>query len=218
MAEMPYVCLYKSYMQTLAPFTDAERGRIMMAMLSYSATGEIPLFEGNERFIWPFVQNQIDRDLESYRAKCLKNRTNGAKGGRPPKNPTVFPETERLFDKPKKAKENENENENKKENGKENERENIGTGTLLPPTPFSPPSIDDVRKYCNEHGYTTIDPERFVSFYESVNWMVRNTPITDWKAKVQSWHRDDMNKKGNGGGHESGIDRLARMYKEEFGE
>lgn len=66
MAEMPYICLYKSYIQTLAPFTDAERGRIMMAMLNYSATGEMPVFEGNERYIWPSVQGQIDRDLEAY--------------------------------------------------------------------------------------------------------------------------------------------------------
>lgn len=216
MAEMPYVCLYKSYIQTLAPFTDAERGRIMMAMLSYSATGEIPLFEGNERFIWPSVQSQIDRDLEAYRVKCSKNRANGAKGGRPPRNPTVIPETERLFEKPQKAKEKEMEKENEKEN--ENESEKY-TAELPPsPTPFSPPSVDDVRAYCNERGYTTIDPERFVSYYAAVQWKSGQAVITDWRAKVDNWYRDDVNKKCANGSRESGIDRLARMYKEEFGE
>jgi len=65
MAEIPYVCLYMSYLQSLSPFTDEERGRIVMAMLNYAATGEVPQFEGNERFIWPSLQAQIDRDIET---------------------------------------------------------------------------------------------------------------------------------------------------------
>ena len=163
----------------------------MMAMLNYSATGEMPVFEGNERYIWPSVQGQIDRDLEAYRAKCSKNRVNGAKGGRPPRNPTVIPETERLFEKPKKAKEKEMEKEKEKEN--ENEREKY-TAELPPsPTPFSPPSVDDVRAYCNERGYTTIDPERFVSFYAARGWKSGQTAISDWRAAVDSWHRKDVN-------------------------
>ena len=195
MAEMPYVCLYKSYIQTLAPFTDAERGRIVMAMLNYSATGEMPVFEGNERYIWPSVQGQIDRDLEAYRAKCSKNKANGAKGGRPPRNPTVIPETERLFEKPKKAKEKEMEKENEKEN--ENESGKYMAGLPSARTPFSPPSVDEVRAYCNERGYTTIDPERFVNHYAAIQWKVGQSVITDWRAKVDNWHKDDEDKIGN---------------------
>ena len=104
MADIPYACLYARYLQTLAPFTDAERGRIMMAMLTYSSTGETPDFEGNERFIWPTIQAQIDRDVAAYQEKCAKNRANGAKGGRPSKIQTVIPETERFSEKPKKPK------------------------------------------------------------------------------------------------------------------
>lgn len=210
MAEMPYICLYKSYIQTLAPFTDAERGRIMMAMLNYSATGEMPVFEGNERYIWPSVQGQIDRDLEAYRAKCSKNRVNGAKGGRPPRNPTVIPETERLFEKPKKAKEKEME----KENEKENEREKY-TAELPPsPTPFSPPSVDDVRAYCNERGYTTIDPERFINFYESTGWMVGKTKMQDWKAAIRGWEAKANAQRPNNCGYVHGADRLAAMIRQ----
>ena len=197
MAEMPYVCLYNSYIQTLAPYTDAERGRIVMAMLNYSITGELPLFEGNERYIWPSVQSQIDRDFEAYRAKCSKNRENGSKGGRPPRNPTVTPETERLFEKPKKAKEKENEKENGNE--KENESEKYMLGLPQKLTRFSPPSVDDVREYCNERGYTTIDPDRFISYYAARQWKSGQTAISDWRAAADSWHRKDVN---NGNGNE----------------
>lgn len=95
MADMAYVCLYARYLQTLAPYTDAERGRIMTAMLTYATTGKAPTFEGSERFIWPTIQAQIDRDEQVYQDRCEKNRANGAKGGRPPKNQTVSAETQK---------------------------------------------------------------------------------------------------------------------------
>ena len=65
-------------------------------------------------------------------------------------------------------------------------------------TSFSPPRVDDVRAYCGMRGYTTIDPERFVSYYAARQWMAGQTAITDWRAAVDSWHRKDMDKNGNG--------------------
>ena len=59
-------------------------------------------------------------------------------------------------------------------------------------TRFSPPSVDDVRAYCGKQGYTTIDPERFVSYYAARLWMAGQTAITDWRAAVDSWHRKDI--------------------------
>lgn len=102
MPEIPYVCLYSRYLQTLAPFTDEERGRIMTAMLTYSTTGEMPEYEGNERYIWPTIQAQIDRDASVYQEKCAKNRANGARGGRPPKNQTDIKKTNGFQRNPKK--------------------------------------------------------------------------------------------------------------------
>lgn len=132
MAEMAYVCLYFSYLDTLSPFSDSEKGRLVAAMINYAANGELPTFEGNERFIWPTIQSQIERDIEAYEKKCEKNRSNGAKGGRP-KNPTVIEETqktERFLEKPKKAKEKKKENE--KEKKKENENNNINISKKPP--------------------------------------------------------------------------------------
>lgn len=85
----------------------------MTAMLTYSTTGEIPEFEGNERYIWPTIQAQIDRDADAYQEKCAKNRANGAKGSRPPKNQTDSKKTERFSEKPKKANTNTKTNTNR---------------------------------------------------------------------------------------------------------
>lgn len=185
MAGMNYVCLYTSYLESLAPFSDDEIGRMVRAMLTYAATGETPLFDGNERFIWPTLKAQIDRDEAAYQERCEKNRANGAKGGRP-KNQTVITETERFSEKPKKAKEKE------KEKEKEKKKENESIEADKPPTRhlFSPPSVDDVRAYCAEKGYH-VDPERFVDYYTSNGWRVGRNPMKDWKAAVRSWERKE---------------------------
>lgn len=185
MAGMNYVCLYVSYLESLAPFSDEEIGRMVRAMLIYTATGEIPLFDGNERFIWPTLKAQIDRDEAAYQERCEKNRANGAKGGRP-KNQSVITETEWFSEKPKKAKEK------VKEKEKEKKKENDSDMADKPPTRhlFSPPSVDDVREYCTENGYN-VDPERFVDHYTSNGWMVGRNRMKDWKSAVRNWNRKD---------------------------
>lgn len=190
MPEIPYVCLYSRYLQTLAPFTDAERGRIMTAMLTYSTTGEIPVFEGNERYIWPTIQAQIDRDASAYQEKCAKNRANGAKGGRPPKNQTDSEKTERFLEKPKKANTNTKTNTNR--NTKSNDIE-----ADKPPTRnrFTPPTVDEVRVYCTEKGYA-VDSNRFVDYYTSNGWKVGKNSMKDWKAAVRSWNGKEQQNNG----------------------
>ena len=188
MPEIPYVCLYSRYLQTLAPFTDVERGRIMTAMLIYSTTGEIPEFEGNERYIWPTIQAQIDRDASAYQEKCAKNRANGAKGGRPPKNQTDSKKTERFSEKPKKANTNTKTNRNTKSNDIEADK---------PPArhKFFPPTVEEVQAYCNEKGYA-VDPGRFVDYYTSNGWRVGKNPMKDWKAAVRSWNGKEQHQNG----------------------
>ena len=52
---------------------------------------------------------------------------------------------------------------------------------------FSPPTVEEVKAYCLEHGYN-VDAERFVDFYSSKGWLVGKTKMKDWKAAVRSWH------------------------------
>ena len=79
-----YVCLYHSYLDAIQALSDAERGRLFTAMLEYSITGAAGHLGGNERFLFPMVKAQIDRDRENYETKCRKNRENGKKGANAP--------------------------------------------------------------------------------------------------------------------------------------
>ncbi len=53
-------------------------------------------------------------------------------------------------------------------------------------TRFSAPSVDEVRDYCRERG-NSISADTFVNFYASKDWMVGNSPMTDWKSAIRTW-------------------------------
>ncbi len=60
---------------------------------------------------------------------------------------------------------------------------------------FTPPSLDEVAAYCMERG-NSVDPDRFVNFYESKGWMVGKSKMKDWRAAVRNWERDSDSGKG----------------------
>ena len=78
---------YNSWLKALEPFGDAERGRILTALLEYSNGLAIDGHSsGNERFILPMLLDQIDRDTQKNEKKSqtLKERQSQST----PSNPT----------------------------------------------------------------------------------------------------------------------------------
>ena len=71
-----YFNAYHSYLKSIDPLNDAERGRLFTALLEYSSTGAEPELRGNERFIFPMIRQQIDRDREKYIEKCAVQSKN----------------------------------------------------------------------------------------------------------------------------------------------
>ena len=71
--------VYHELLSWLESYGDAERGRILTAMLTYSMTGEAPRLSGNERFIWPAIKEKLDRDKTAYESKCKQMVANATK-------------------------------------------------------------------------------------------------------------------------------------------
>lgn len=57
---------------------------------------------------------------------------------------------------------------------------------------FTPPSLIEVTDYCRERN-NTVDPQRFIDFYESKGWFVGKNKMKDWKAAVRTWEQRDKN-------------------------
>lgn len=58
---------------------------------------------------------------------------------------------------------------------------------------FIPPSIEEVRAYCEER-HNDVDAEKFVAFYSSKNWMIGKNKMANWKQAVITWERGRNNK------------------------
>ena len=55
---------------------------------------------------------------------------------------------------------------------------------------FVPPSLEEVKTYCLERK-NGIDPEHFITFYQSKGWMIGKNKMKDWKAAVRTWEQRD---------------------------
>ena len=60
---------------------------------------------------------------------------------------------------------------------------------------FSPPTLDEVRVYCEANMLDKCDPELFYDTYAAQGWLLGNgLPMVDWQAAAKKWHRNDRNK------------------------
>ena len=161
---------------------DAEKGRLLMAMLRYAKGGEIPDLKGNERFLWPVFKGDIDRDAAAYEAHVQS----GGLGGRP-KNQTKPNETK---ENQTETKRNQNAQDRRKKTEDEEQDQEKGTARTRA-TPFAPPSVDEVAAYCLERG-NRVNARAFVDFYTAKGWRVGNQAMKDWRAAVRTWEQREQ--------------------------
>ena len=55
-------------------------------------------------------------------------------------------------------------------------------------TRFTPPSPDEVQRYCDERHNGIVGSE-FCDFYASKGWMIGKAKMKDWKAAIRTWER-----------------------------
>lgn len=198
---MDYLKVWTSFREVIAPLNDSEKGRLFDAMLTYAETGKEPSdFKGNERFLWPAAKQDIDRTAQ----KADQLRKNGSAGGlQKARNQSMANYSngkQNVANDSKSYQSETNDSYKEKKSNSNIKKDNIKETPLTgskekAQSRFSPPTVDEVRAYCQERG-NSVNPERFVDFYAAKGWRVGNQPMKDWKACVRTWEQRDS---GNGG-------------------
>jgi hypothetical protein len=63
---------------------------------------------------------------------------------------------------------------------------------------FVPPSLQEIADVCKERGYLFVDPESFFHFYESKNWMVGRSKMSNWVQAAAGWNaREKKRQRGD---------------------
>lgn len=195
------------YMEDLMAFTDQmsaeEMGLVMFALVHYIATGEEPDdLEGLPLTCYRILRNKVGRDQSRYQEMAER----GARGGRPrkaekaqlsEKKPMVSDEKPMVLDE-------------KAQLSEKNLTVSVPVTVPVSETvPVSvsvsetvserqagkvPPSLEDVRRYA-ETTKTTIDPERFFSYYQSRGWELSpGMPMRNWQAVFNIWIQNEAEK------------------------
>ena len=70
----PGIMIYFDILEPVRMLSDADKGRLLVAMLEYGRDGVVPELEGPLGIVWSFIQPKIDRDEENYDASKLQRQ------------------------------------------------------------------------------------------------------------------------------------------------
>ena len=90
-----------------------------------------------------------------------------------------------------------------------NEKENIKKlkeeKEVCVSTPTPNPSLEDIKAYCLERGFTHVDADKFFNYYDSKNWK-EGGEVIKWKQRLAYWEAKDIAKTDKKSGKGARID------------
>ena len=70
----PGIMLYFDILEPIKVLPDADKGRLLVAMLEYGKNGTVPVFDGMLAMAWGFVKPKIDKDEAEYNMSVLRRQ------------------------------------------------------------------------------------------------------------------------------------------------
>lgn len=70
----PGIVLYFDFLEPIRVLPDADKGRLLVAILEYGKEGKVPQFDGMLALAWGFIRPKLDRDSEEYEKTILKRQ------------------------------------------------------------------------------------------------------------------------------------------------
>lgn len=188
---------HEKFTRTLEKVPEEYRGILALAIINYGTYGLEPEFsEWGLIAAFEGVREDIDNSV---------NARNKNGGGRPPKTVVEDKENGGLANEKPTFNEQPNGGLDKQKPPLEKDVTQTIPNQSIPvqtkpnhkeSSRFAPPSVEEVRKFCAEKGYS-VDAERFVAFYESKGWKVGRNPMKSWRASCVTWHKRNAEKGGS---------------------
>lgn len=186
MRSQPGIVLFRSeYKSVREILTQDQKGNLLDALMDGEYHGDDQLV----RMAYNIFDESIRRTEEKYAARCQRNAENIRKRWERKKDAedtTVYnriPADTNQYER--------GEIETKTQRKTKTQKRNI----------FIPPTVDEVRAYCQERG-NTVDPDQFVNYYEARGWELKpGQKMKDWRASVRTWesHQRGWNGELRGG-------------------
>lgn len=166
---------YLQWLRTMedAQLNNAERMRLIDAIVTYADQGTIPKLPRLLTAIFSPIKATIDRDFEKYALKAITNRENGARGGRPKKPKETQENPVGYFgfsEKTEKTQSHDNVNDNVNDNVFFND------GRIGPPEEKEKRTIYEIFFWRNM-SKPQEELDRFWDYNSKRKWKALNTPV-----------------------------------------
>lgn len=167
-----FVIQYK-YLEALTLLSDKERSEFLLAMYEYDLTGELPALSKRVRAVIKTLKYDIDKTRDVWERNNRNGRANKPKDDVP---------TENLSDK--------------EENAEPRERSEVSANAEKEPPNkaksggFCPPTAVEAAEYARANGLS-VNARDFVDYYESNGWMVGKNKMSNWRAALSRWARNE---------------------------
>lgn len=185
------VCIFRSFVEAIDELDEADQLAAYKAIVRYGLDGIVTDTTGPAKAVFLMAKPVIDKSLKKAEA--------GSKGGKQKAENMKQKAAEEEVDSSKPLANPSKtlaDSINDVANGKQtlpNKHIGLEINDIDIPPSISPPlrrqippTVEMVRAYCEEKGYT-FDPEAFVDHYESNGWMVGKTKMKDWQASCRTW-------------------------------
>jgi hypothetical protein len=191
---LSYVKVYYDLLEALETLSESERGRLITAMLQHARQDDVIPLTGGERYLWPMLRAQIDRDMDCYREISAKRSEAARSGGRPSSSGEKQLQAKGIQKNQLHANTS-NCNQDKDHDKDKDEDHDVyearaPKGAKQSAKRFTPPSVADVAEYCAQRK-NGIDPQKFIDHYSAKGWKIGSTPMKDWRAAVRTWESRD---------------------------
>ena len=183
---------FRSYYEAIRQLPDpVEQAALYDAVCAYAFAGGEPQFTGISQAMWNLILPSLARSVK--RASNAKKRKieykNETKIWKKSGEKRCEKMTEEEEEVERKREEEEKEEKEKKVDTAGEGESTSGDG---PPPPLTP-SYEQIQDYCHEQGLT-VDPKRFFNYYEACGWMLHGGHMVNWRACLESWERNDLQK------------------------
>lgn len=175
---------YESFYRATQRIKDPlARAQVYDAICEYALYGVVPDMESLSD-VAAIAFELVRPNLDASRKKAEAGRAGGSRK----QNESKSKQTEATSKQGETRSKKENEIEKEKENENEIEIEKKSyNGRDRPPTSFEPPTVEEVKAYCQERK-NAVDPQHFVDYYTANGWVQgKGKPIKDWRATVRTW-------------------------------
>lgn len=187
--------LYHSLRKPLEMLDDAQRGKLLLAILNYSELGVVPDFQDAViDMAFAFIRDKLDRDADAYKDKCEKRAIAGSNGGKQrvanQANATFAKQNQANQANASKSSQLKPEPEPEPELKPESEPEQDKKKRKR----FTPPTLEEVKAYCEQRS-SSVDPVQFFEYFTADperQWIdAKGNKVTNWKAKILTWEKFD---------------------------